>query len=121
MNQWDSAIVCLHNASEALSQVNVQNRLPAINVYINLADCYQHQGDYGWAGYHYRKALFLSDSLGVGDKMNYPIYSGLAKLYQELENYSLSDSYFGRQNNIGIKEAIMKSTILLIPEVTIIM
>lgn len=45
MNQWDSAIVCLHNASEALSQVNVQNRLPAINVYINLADCYQHQGD----------------------------------------------------------------------------
>lgn len=94
MNQWDSAIVCLHNASEALSQANVQNRLPAINVYINMADCYQHQGDYGWAGYHYRKALFLSDSLGVGDKMNYPIYSGLAKLYQELENYPLSDSYF---------------------------
>lgn len=94
MNQWDSAIVCLHNASEALSQVNDFERLPAINVYINMADCYQHQGDYGWAGYHYRKALFLSDSLGVGDKMNYPIYSGLAKLYQELENYPLSDSYF---------------------------
>ena len=94
MNQWDSAIVCLNNASEALSQVNDFERLPAINVYINMADCYQHQGDYGWAGYHYRKALFLSDSLGVGDKMNYPIYSGLAKLYQELENYPLSDSYF---------------------------
>ena len=27
MNQWDSAIVCLHNASEALLQANVQNRL----------------------------------------------------------------------------------------------
>lgn len=94
MSQWDSAIFCLHNASEALSQANDFGRLPAINVYINMADCYQHQGDYGWAGYHYRKALFLSDSLGVGDKMNYPIYSGLAKLYQELENYPLSDSYF---------------------------
>lgn len=94
LNQWDSAIVCLHNASEALSQINDFDRLSAINVYINLADCYQHRGDYGWAGFHYRKALFLSDSLGVGDKMNYPIYSGLAKLYQELENYPLSDSYF---------------------------
>lgn len=94
MNQWDSAIVCFDNASEALSQVNVENRLPAINIHINMADCYQHQGNYGWAGFHYRKALFLSDSLGVGDKMNYPIFSGLAKLYQELENYLLSDSYF---------------------------
>lgn len=94
INQWDSAIICLHNASEALSQVNVENRLPEINIHINMADCYQHKGDYGWAGFYYRKALFLSDSLGVGDKMNFPIYSGLAKLYQELENYPLSDSYF---------------------------
>lgn len=94
MNQWDSAIVCLHNASEALLQANVQNRLPAIHTYINMADSYQHKGDYGWAGFYYRKALFLSDSLGMGDKINYSIYSGLAKLYLELENYPLSDSYF---------------------------
>ena len=94
MNQWDSAIVCLHNASEALLQANVQNRLPAIHTYINMADSYQHKGDYGWAGFYYRKALFLSDSIGMGDKMNYSIYSGLAKLYLELENYPLSDSYF---------------------------
>lgn len=94
INQWDSAIICLHNASEALSQANVQNRLPAINIYINMADSYQHKGNYEWAGFYYRKALFLSDSIGVGDKMNYPIYSGLAKLYLELENYPLSDSYF---------------------------
>ena len=45
MNQWDSAIVCLHNASEALLQANVQNRLPAIHTYINMADSYQHKGD----------------------------------------------------------------------------
>ena len=44
--------------------------------------------------FYYRKALFLSDSIGMGDKMNYSIYSGLAKLYLELENYPLSDSYF---------------------------
>ncbi|WP_075556675.1 tetratricopeptide repeat-containing sensor histidine kinase [Parabacteroides timonensis] len=94
MNQWDSAIVCLCNASEALQQANVKDRLPAVNVYINLADCYQRQGHYEWAGFYYRKALFLSDSLSVGDKMNYPIYSGLGRLYQELENYPLSDSYF---------------------------
>lgn len=94
MNRWDSATVYMHNASEALLQADNAIRLPAINIYINLAECYRVQGDYGWGGYYYRKALFLSDSLGVGEKMNYPIYSGLAKLYQELENYPLSDSYF---------------------------
>lgn len=94
INQWDSAIVYLHNASEALLEVNDRDRLPLINIYINLADCNQHRGDYGWAGYYYRKALFLSDSLALGDKVDYPIYSGLAKLYQELENYPLSDTYF---------------------------
>nr|WP_129734576.1 histidine kinase [Parabacteroides goldsteinii] len=94
INQWDSARVCLHNASEALLQANDPGRLPVINIYINLADCNQHQGDYEWAGYYYRKALFLSDSLNLGDKVNYPIYSGLAKLYQELDNYPLSDFYF---------------------------
>lgn len=92
INQWDSAIVYLHKALDASR--NIQDRQPVINIYINMADCYQHQGDYEWAGFYYRKALFLSDSLGVSDKMNYPIYSGLAKLYQELENYPLSDSYF---------------------------
>lgn len=93
-NNWDSALVCYHNAVEALSQANDFDRLPEINTYINMADCYQNQGDYGWGGFYYRKALFLSDSAGVGDKMNYPIYTGLAKIYLELENYPLSDSYF---------------------------
>lgn len=94
INQWDSAVVCLRNASEMLSREKGSDRLPIINIYINLADCSQHQGSYEWAGFYYRKALFLSDSLGIGDKMNYPIYSGLARLYQELENYPLSDSYY---------------------------
>lgn len=94
INQWDSAIVYLQNASEVLLQGNTPNYLPILNIYINLADCNQYRGGYEWAGYYYRKALFISDSLGVGSQMNYPIYSGLAKLYQELENYPLSDSYF---------------------------
>ena len=71
--------------------------------------------------FYYRKALFLSDSIGMGDKMNYSIYSGLAKLYLELENYPLSDSYLKKQNSIGIKGMNMNSIILQTPEVTIIM
>lgn len=94
MNRWDSATVNLLKASEAIFQADDAARLPAINIYINLADCYRIRGQYGWGGYYYRKALFLSDSLGMGETANYSIYSGLAKLYQELENYPLSDSYF---------------------------
>lgn len=92
LNQWDSAIVCMKSAYEAQIKAQEFSRLP--DICINLADCYQHQGNYGWAGFYYRKALFVADSLKLDDKINYPVYSGLARLYQELENFTLSDSYF---------------------------
>lgn len=94
VNQWDSAIICMRTASDILLQTNIFQPFSVIDIYINLADCNQHQGDYGWAGFYYRRALFMADSLNVLDKIGYPIYSGLARLYQELENFPLSDSYF---------------------------
>lgn len=92
INQWDSAIVCMQHAFQALTMAGDSSGLP--DVCINLADCNQHQGRYEWAGYYYRRALFIVDSLNQGDKYYYPIYSGLGRLYQELGNYPLSDSYF---------------------------
>lgn len=92
INQWDSAIVCMQKAYDAQLRTEELSDIP--NICINLADCYQHRGDYGWAGFYYRRALFVVDSLNLGDNLNYPLYSGLARLYQELGNYPLSDSYF---------------------------
>lgn len=92
INQWDSAIVCMRKAYDALTMAQETSRLP--DICINLADCNQHQGHYEWAGFYYRRALFIADSLNQGDKYYNSIYSGLARLYQELENFPLSDSYF---------------------------
>lgn len=76
---------------------------PSIDVCINLADCYQQDGNYLQSGLYYRKALYQADSLGLGSRYHYPIYSGLAKLYLELENFTLSDQYFTQAEKLWDK------------------
>lgn len=90
----DSAIYCFNQALDWLK--NAARPLPSIDVCINLADCYQQDGNYLQSGLYYRKALYLADSLDIGTRYHYPIYSGLAKLYLELDNFNLSDHYFTR-------------------------
>lgn len=91
-NQLDSAIESLQTACQILRQSSNLSRLP--DIYINLADCYQHKGNYSWAGFYYRNALFIADSLHQGEQIHYPVYASLAHLYQELGNYPMSDTYF---------------------------
>ncbi len=90
----DSAVACYHKALELLQSAGMD--APRIDVCINLADCYQQDGDYPQSGFYYRKALYLADSLGMGARYHYPVYAGLAKLYAELENFVLADHYFGQ-------------------------
>lgn len=88
----DSALYCFSQALARLQDVG--RALPSIDVCINLADCYQQDGNYLQSGFYYRRALYLADSLDIGTRYHYPIYSGLAKLYLELDNFNLSDHYF---------------------------
>ncbi len=90
----DSARYSLMAAAGILQVIGERKLLPS--VYINLADCYMQDGDYSRSGYFYRKALFTADSLGTESRGLFPIYSGLAKLYLELENFVESDLYFDK-------------------------
>lgn len=92
LSRRDSAFECYHKALDLLQNAGFAR--PSIDVCINLADCYQQDGNYPQSGFYYRKALYKADSLGSETRYRYPIFSGLAKLYLELDNFTLSDQYF---------------------------
>ena len=99
LGQRDSALLSLKKAADALRGVTTpRTSLPSI--YVNLADCYMQEGDYSWCGYYYRQALLQADSLGIGDRDYFAIYSGLAKLYTELGNYPEADDYFRKAEQL---------------------
>lgn len=64
-----------------------------VNTLINLADSHYSRGKFNEASTYYRRALLLTDSLGL-EKLYLPIYSGLGKLYLDIGNYTMSDRYF---------------------------
>lgn len=92
MGNRDSALVSLAKAADFLKVARRRDALPSI--YMNMADCYMQNGDYSWCGFYYREALWVADSLGIGDRDRFAIYSGLAKLYLELGNYQEADDFF---------------------------
>lgn len=94
----DTAIVCFQRAYALLNESAQKEKLP--DVCINLADCYQHEGDYTLSSYYYRKALTLADSLQLGKEHNYAIFTGIAKLYHELENYDLAETYYEKAKEL---------------------
>lgn len=98
LGRRDSALLSLGKAAGALEGAATRTALPSI--YMNLADCYMQEGDYSWCGYYYRQALLRADSLGIGDRDYFAIYSGLAKLYTELGNYPEADDYFRKAERL---------------------
>lgn len=94
-SSYDSAI---HYYSQAYRKgvkfINKKNCVGVVKVLMNLADTYVHIGNYAEASSHYRRAIFLCDSLSVKDKIVIPIYYGLGQVYMELRDYELSDYYF---------------------------
>lgn len=94
----DSAISVLKSAVDILQ--TTRKRSVLTSVYMNLADSYLQKGDYSWCGFYYRRALFVADSLGIGYRDYFAIYSGLAKLYLELENFPEANEYFVKAEQI---------------------
>lgn len=93
LNDKMKAIENFKTAYEFLNKTPGSNYRKMTDIGINIADCYHMAGEYSMASYWYRKTLLFTDSLELkGFEM--PIYSGLAKLYLDLNNFSLSNHYF---------------------------
>ena len=95
-DQRDSAIFYFNKAYELLNNAEIKYdyyHYYIQKIYINMADCYQKDGNYQLSGLYYRRALFLSDSLN-NESNNFSIYTGLASLYNEIENFELANDFF---------------------------
>lgn len=92
MGNADSAICCFKRAYEQYPTEQKEEALP--NILINLADAYLMKGDVVSTAQYFRKALFVSDSLGITDKMGFPIYFGLGQLYMGMRDFEQSNTYF---------------------------
>lgn len=92
MSNPDSAISYYKKALMQYRLANKPDRIP--DMYINLADASIKKGDYATCTFYYRKALLISDSLHLTNKIGYHIYLGLGQVYMELRDFELSDSYF---------------------------
>jgi len=92
-NKFDSAIYYYKTAYQHGYLKVDRSTLP--DICINLGDMYTRKGDYINGIGYFRKALFISDSLHISDKMGFPIYFGLGQAYyMGMRNFELSDTYF---------------------------
>ena len=93
MNKFDSSIYYYKIAYRHGYLKADKTSLP--DVCINLGDMFTRKGDYVNGVAYFRKALFISDSLHILDKMGFPIYFGLGQAYYNgMRNFELSDTYF---------------------------
>lgn len=92
MRNIDSALFYYAKALDLYQRTSSRDKIP--DLYINIADMYMRNGDYAKSALNYRKALAVTDSLGMTGHFGFPIYTGLAQLYMELRDYDLSDQYF---------------------------
>lgn len=67
---------------------------PFIEIGINIADTHYFLGDYVPALQQYRKLLFHIDSLGEGESNFTVIYAGMARIYQELDNFEMAEQCY---------------------------
>ena len=92
LDQTDSALLCYSRAYDEIRRSDNPEKIP--DIYINMADIYGRKGAYDRRAYYFREALFASDSLGIIDRMAFPIYFGLGETYMELRNFELSDHFY---------------------------
>lgn len=92
MYSMDSSFYYYGQALEYAIKTGSSVKIP--DLYINLADISVRKGDYASGSLYYRKALSVSDSLHITEKMSFPIYFGLGQVYMELRDFDLSDSYY---------------------------
>ncbi len=90
----DSAAVYYQKSIDAFYEINEKTSIPFI--YISLADCSVKEGKLPLAIDYYLKAYSVADSIGQKDAFEFSIYSGMAKLYADLSNFSKAEEYFMR-------------------------
>lgn len=88
----DSALYYFEKACKHLQTGNLSSKLP--DVFINMADVYARKGAYTERASYLRKALFISDSLEIIDRMAFPIYCALGETYMELRDFDQADTYY---------------------------
>ena len=91
LGKYDEAAAALQQACDLQGRNGMTKA--QVNTLINIADNHYTRGKFNEASTCYRRALVLTDSLGLDD-LYLPIYSGLGKLYLDLGNYTMSDRYF---------------------------
>ena len=92
LDKTDSALLCYSEAYQEIRQSEMEHKIP--DIYINIADIYARKGAYDQRARYFRQALFVSDSLGIMDRMSFPIYFGLGETYMELRDFDLSDHFY---------------------------
>lgn len=92
LGRSDSAIACFTRAYHRRLYGLQKEYTP--DILMNLADVYGRQGRYDLGAYWYRRALFVSDSLGLPHTQKLAIYYGLGQIYMALRDFDLCDQYF---------------------------
>lgn len=92
VGSMDSAISCFTDSYKQRLEGLKQELVP--DILINLADAYSRQGQYDVSASWYRKALQMSDSLGLSADKRPPVYYGLAQVYMALHDFDQCDRYY---------------------------
>lgn len=92
LDKTDSALLSYTRAYQEIRQSEMMDKIP--DIYINIADIYARKGAYDQRARYFRQALFVSDSLGIMDRMAFPVYFGLGETYMELRDFDLSDHFY---------------------------
>ena len=91
LDKTDSALLCYSEAYQEIRQSEMEHKIP--DIYINIADIYPERSLRS-ASPLLSPSSFVSDSLGIMDRMSFPIYFGLGETYMELRDFDLSDHFY---------------------------
>lgn len=91
LRKLDSALYFYEKALSSYRVTGKRDKLP--DLYINIGDMHMKSGDLAQSAFYYRSALSVVDSLEMQDKLELPIYMGLARLYMDMRDFELSDYY----------------------------
>lgn len=91
LRKQDSALYFYEKALSSYRVTGKRDKLP--DLYINIGDMHMKSGDLAQSAFYYRSALSVVDSLEMQDKLELPIYMGLARLYMDMRDFELSDYY----------------------------
>lgn len=88
----DSVIALYKEAYRLMSKSDIKDALPDLSA--NLGDAYVATNDLPNASKWYRRALYLTDSLGMPDKQTLTFYMGLGRIYTTLRDFEQAEYYY---------------------------